>query len=459
MSWALREMRPSRSLKLGGLLACLLALSSTAALAQTTERVSVSSNGAQGNDDSGNAGISDDGRFVVFDSSADNLVPGDGNGVEDIFLHDRESGVTRRLSVASDGAEADAGSHGPVISADGSTIAFSSDATNLVPGDGNKTTDIFVHERLSGVTERVSVSSSGQEANNSSFRKGGLSADGRFVAFDSFAQNLVPNDTNSKPDVFVRDRKKGTTERVSVSSSGKEGNDYSQRATISADGRFVAFDSLATNLVPGDGNGAIIDAFVHDRQSGTTELVSVSSSGKQGNGSSGKATISGDGRFVAFPSDANNLVPGDSNGMQDIFVHERLSGMTERVSVSSSGQEAEANSSSFSEHGLSADGRFVAFDSDASNLVPGDSNGVRDIFLHDRETGITELISVDSAGGQGNERSRTAAVTAEGRLVVYQSDASNLVPGDSNGVRDIFVRDRAPATASAMPWIPLLLLE
>src|SRR6266404_4977766 len=244
-----------------------------------------------------------------------------------------------------------------------------------------------------------------------------------------------------------------TTERVSVTSGGTEGNGASLGSALSADGRFVAFDSAATDLVAGDTNG-VSDVFVHDRQTGTTERVSVASGGAQGDGSSGligfafPPALSADGRFIAFISSATSLVAGDTNGATDVFVHDRQTGTTARVSVASGGTQAN-NVSSYP--ALSADGRFVAFQSDATNLVVDDTNGATDVFVHDRQTGATERVSVASGGGtQGNGNSggffAFPALSADGRLVAFQSDATNLVAVDTNGATDVFVHDRQTGT-------------
>jgi Tol biopolymer transport system component len=232
----------------------------------------------------------------------------------------------------------------------------------------------------------------------------------------------------------------GPTVRVSVDSSGGEANGLSLFPSLSADGRFVAFGSYATNLVAEDTNGHR-DIFVHDRQTGTTERVSIDSSGVQADGESSFdiASISADGRLVAFASDATNLVAGDTNEVRDGFVHDRQTGITERVSVDSFGAEANAEVSNPS---VSADGRFLTFHSTASNLVTEDTNGVEDVFVHDRQTGITERVSIDSSGVEGNGRSATARLSTDGRFVSFHSRASNLVTADTNGVEDVFVHDR-----------------
>jgi Tol biopolymer transport system component len=409
--------------------------------AQVTERVSLSTGGALGNDNSDQASISADGRYVAFASLATNLVAGDTNGVSDIFVRDRQTGTTVRASVATGGAQADGASYYPSISADGRYVAFLSHATNLVPGDTNGLEEIFVRDRQTGTTERVSVATGGAQADGFSFLPS-ISADGRYVAFSSTATNLVTGDTNHAEDVFVRDRQIGTTECVSLDSSGVQGNNSSLVCAISADGRYVAFGSFATNLVAGDTNGAN-DIFVRDRQTGTTERVSVATGGAQGNFGSQNPSISADGRYVAFTSDATNLVPGDTNGREDVFVHDRQAGTTERVSLDSGG--AQGNDLSDFSPSISADGRYVAFMSYATNLVPGDTNGVFDVFVRDRHAGTTERMSVATGGWQGNGTSELPSISANGRYVAFESSATNLVPGDSNGSFDIYVRDRDTA--------------
>jgi hypothetical protein len=287
---------------------------------------------------------------------------------------------------------------GMSASGDGQYIAFASYASNLVVGDTNGIWDVFVRDRSTGVTERVSVDSSGVEGTYYSWQPS-ISSDGRFVAFSSGASNLVAGDTNNAFDVFVHDRSTGGTDRISLDSSGNEANGSSQWPSISSDGRFVAFSSDASNLVAGDSNGKR-DVFVRDLQTGTTERVSVDSSTAQGDGDSGYGgfAISGNGLVVAFASDASNLVAGDSNGKRDVFVHDRVSGATERMSVDSAGTQSDASSGGAS---LSADGSIVAFDSDATNLVGNDTNGKRDVFVRDRPSGAVERVSVDSFGAQG----------------------------------------------------------
>jgi Tol biopolymer transport system component len=413
------------------------ALAGSLARAQTTERVSVESGGVQGNNDSLYPSLSADGRSVAFASLASILVAGDTNGAWDVFVRNRQSGTTARVSVDSAGAQGNNDSLYPSLSADGRFVAFASFASNLVAGDTNGYWDVFVHDRQSGTTECVSVDSAGAQGDSASNHPS-ISADGRFVTFESYASNLVAGDTNGNSDVFVRDRLSGTTERLSVATGGTQGDNYSGFPSISSDGRFVAFASLASSLIAGDTNGTW-DVFVHDRQSGTTERVSVATGGTQGNFQSGRSSISADDRFVAFDSYASNLVTGDANGSWDIFVRDRQSGTTELASVSSSGAQSPDDSLFPS---LSADGRFVAFRSLASHLVTGDTNWNWDVFVRDRQSGTTERVSVDSGGAQGDDGSNDPSLSADGRFVAFWSRATNLVGGDTNGFIDIFVHDR-----------------
>ncbi|MCB1885463.1 MAG: tandem-95 repeat protein, partial [Geminicoccaceae bacterium] len=410
------------------------------------ERVSVAGDGTQGDGDSLVPSLSADGRFVAFESGARNLAPGDANGATDIFVHDRQSGATELVSVADGGGGGNRDSLDPSLSADGRIVIFRSNADNLVPGDANGTTDLFVRDLQAGTTELVSVASDGTQANTYSFESS-LSADGRFVAFRSLADNLVPGDANDATDILVRDLQAGTTELASVAGDGTQANNNALDPSLSADGRFVAFYSLADNLVPGDANGAY-DVFVHDRQTGGTELVSLAGDGSQGNGNSYQTSLSANGRFVAFISEADNLVPGDTNGIADIFVHDRQTGATERVSVAGDGTQGNGDSSTPT---LSADGRFVAFISEADNLVPSDANDAYDIFVHDRQTGTTERVSVAGDGTEGNRYSFLPSLSADGKLVAFESLADNLVPGDTNDAFDVFVAEVGQPNANAAP--------
>jgi len=406
----------------------------------TTILVSVASDGTQANEWAGNPAISNDGRYVAFDSRATNLVPDDSNGYLDVFVHDRQTGATTLVSVASDGTQGNNLSQTPRISADGSRVAFRSRATNLVPNDTNGQGDIFVHDRNTGQTRRVNISSSGAQGNHA-FQSAvtfGFSGNGRYVAFGSVATNLVPGDTNGFEDVFVHDLLTGATTRVSLAADGKEADWGVSSPAISVEGRYIAFQSYASNLVPGgtDPQGHI---FVHDRQTGLTSLISVASDGTPGNQSSHSVSLSDDGFTVSFLSNANNLVSGDTNNVGDVFVHNRRNGQTTLVSMASDGTQGNENSLRSS---LSADSRYVAFTSLANNLVPDDNNGRFDVFVHDRQTGQTSQVSVASDGTQGDWTSGSNGIdiSATGHAVTFSSNSINLVPNDNTFAEDVYVR-------------------
>jgi len=429
----------------------------------TTIRVSVASDGTQGNGNSYLSNylstVSGNGRYVVFSSNSTNLVSDDTNGKwSDIFLHDTLTQDTILVSVASDGTQGNSGGSSPSISSNGRYVAFSSYSNNLVSGDTNYETDVFLHDMQTGVTSRVSVASDGTEAICTGPCEGSedpsLSADGRFVAFYSDTSNLVNGDTNGKGDVFLHDSQTHVTSIISVASDGTLGNGLSGGASISSDGRYVAFLSHATNLVSGDTN-LTPDVFLHDTVTGDTTLISVASNGTQGNSGSGFNSISADGRYIAYVSYATNLISGDTNGYADIFLHDTQTGETIRISESSNGIEGNYHSKYPS---ISADGRYVVFPSEASNLVTGDTNGFGDIFLHDTETGITSLVSIASDGTQGNDNTERHDFSADGRYVVFSSDASNFVSGDTNGTSDVFLRKLmqfgdVPSSYWAFLWI------
>lgn len=408
------------------------------ALAAETDPVSINTSGKQGNSDSLSTSASADGRYIVFSSKASNLVAGDANGKQDIFVLDRLTGKIRLVSVDSAGVQGNGDSWAPSISADGAAVAFASSAANLIAGvaDTNAASDVFVHNLATGKTTRVSVNSAGKQGNSWSDNPS-ISGDGRVVAFDSMSSNLVANDTNLQRDVFVHFLTSGKTGRVSVDSAEQQTTGYSEDPSISADGKAIAFMSKGS-LVPEDLNGRP-DIYVRDIAQGATVRVSVDSAGAEAGNWSGNPSISGDGQVVAFESKANNLVPNDSNGIWDVFAHNRTTGVTSRVSVNSAGEEGN-NYSLFP--AVSADGRTVAFYSPATNLVAHDTNGVGDVFVHSLVSGKTALASLDSAGRQGNNISEGPALNADGRIVAFSSLASNLVPNDTNNAQDAFVRDR-----------------
>ena len=401
------------------LIISLLCAATVSAEPGETERVSVDSTGVEGNATSGGfyPRISSDGRYAAFESDASNLVNDDNNGVRDLFVHDRVTGMTTRVSVG----------RNPSISRDGRYVAYESSASNLVSDDNNGVADVFVHDRVTEMTTRVSVNSQGLEGNLQS-NIPSISGDGRYVAYQSNAWNLVSDDNDGEWDVFVHDRDTGMTTLVSVDSRGVGGNASSGfNISISSDGRYVAYYSLASNLVSDDTNG-IMDVFVHDRVTGMTTRVSVDSRGVEGNAfrSIGNISISDDGRYVVFDSAASNLVINDTNGTTDVFLHDQVTGMTTRIPEDSRGSGGGV---------ISGDGRYVAyvaFISSASNLV--------DVFVHDRDTGVTTSVT-DSSGVVGNSSIFRPSINGDGRYVAFISSASNLVSDDNNGVQDVFVHE------------------
>ncbi|MFC6084502.1 S8 family serine peptidase [Sphaerisporangium aureirubrum] len=387
-----------------------------------TERISLSTDHKQGNSDAWWPRLSADGNHVTWASMASNLVPGDTNDDLDIFATDLRTGETERVSVASDGTQGDSFSLSPMISADGRYVGFNSGSANLVPGDTNGYADTFAHDRRTGKTERLSVAADGTQANDLS-GPAAFSGDGRYAVFISEATNLVPGDTNGGTDVFVRDRVNGTIERVSVGAGGVQGDGSSREASISADGRYVAFQSAAANLVPEDTNG-LIDVFVRDRETGaveritapdgaeavwpvisadgqmvvfsvnlqiylydrrsrTTTLVSANADGTPSTNMALAPSLTTDGRTVAFYSYAG-LVPEDTNTRPDAYVRDMTTGSLEWISTAPGGGESDGLTELPS---ISGDGRFVAFHSTSTDLVEGDTNRRYDIFVHDRRPG------------------------------------------------------------------------
>lgn len=370
----------------------------------------------------------------------------------------------------------------PSLSADGRYIAWQTSATNLVPDDLNKCgngdyskagscPDIFLFDRLLGTFERVSVADDESEAQFDQFGFNGsahpvITPDARYVAFRSDANNLVPGDTNHKADIFLRDRQLGTTELVSVADDESLANGDSQTPAISSDGRYVAFHSLATNLVPGVGTSCSScgHIYLRDRTLGTTELISRSAAGDPGNGASeGQQAMSADGRFVAYGSRASNLVSGDTNDGPDIFVLDRMMNTVERVSVDSGGNEAHTDSMGGGTPGISANGRFVVYFIGYSDLVAGDTNNVIDVFLHDRDLHTTERVSVNSDEIEADDHAgmNRPVVSNDGRFVFFESRASNLDPAGGNTwippgdtmaipVIHVFVRDRTLGTTTRL---------
>ena len=416
-----------------------------------TTRVSVRSDGAEADAASDFATVSGDGRIVAFTSRATNLdADAAGSGGSWVFVRDLASRTTTRIDVPA------AATFGPALSFDGSLVAFT--AQQSPAGDYA----ILVLDRRAGSIERVDVTPDGSPGHpgGSFLTFPAISADGRFVAFGSDADDLVPGDGNGATDVFVRDRVAGTTERVSVSSAGTEANATSGffvGPAVSADGRFVAFKSAASNLVPEDHNDGqrclelegCADVFVRDRLTGTTERVNVGSDGTEANGSSAinvPLGISGDGRYVAFNSNATNLVPNNPVRATDWFEayrYDRATRVLARVSVAADGTSANAMSVA---HGISANGRFVVFASAATNLLSGTALPCASpfcswFFVREPDRATTTIANA-AADGSISTRSSVfgGALDADGGIVTFADFADDLVPSDTNGEPDVFVR-------------------
>jgi cold shock CspA family protein len=433
-------MNPANTVVLALLAACWLAPHAAAQI----ERISVAGDESQANADSYEAAVSDDGSVVAFRSNADNLITGDTNDWTDVFVRDIDAGTTIRISMQPGGGETPSYSMKPSISDDGTVVAFES------RGAADGVTLTAVYDATAGTVEHVVLGTvNGNPALPGRARlQPVVSGNGRLLGFHSkdSLQNVHPegirpanDDFNATFDVFVLDLDTVPApplERVSRDSSGQGARAESASATLSDDGNVVGFHSYSDDLVSDDLNEHE-DVFVHYRDTGVTLLVSATPSGAVGDGDSLRPFVSGNGGYVAFRSLASDLVAGDTNGRWDIFVRDLAAGNTERISVASDG--SEADHSSF-EPSLSDDGRFVAFRSMSGNLVAGDDNGRADVFVHDRDTGMTALVST-GASGPADGHSARPAISGNGEWIVFESDATNLVAGDTNGARDIF---RAP---------------
>ena len=391
------------------------------------------------------ANISENGRYVVFTSSASDLVANDTNAKEDAFVRDLETGTTTLLSI--NGAGTSSGnniSFFPSVSADGSVVIFSSLANDLVSNDTNNTTDVFARNLKTGTTTLVSVNSAGTTGGNGPSTNGFISADGQIVQFNSTANNLVASDSNgTRRDVFVRNLQTGTTTLVSVSADGLgSGNSDSSGAILSRDGRFVVFNSNATNLVTLSDANELTDLFVRDLAAGKTTLVSVNQAGT-GTGDdyssiTSRAMISADGNRIVFVSGASNLVANDTNGhTDDVFLRDIAAGTTTLVSLNKAGT-GSGNAQSF-EAEISGDGRFAVFGSIATDLTP-ENHTFQDVYVRDLQQAKTTLVSVNTSGtGGGNKYSSTPTISADGAIVAFLSEASDLVTNDTNGaLSDVF---------------------
>lgn len=380
--------------------------------------------------------ISADGRWVAFSSAATNLVAGDIGGFVDVFLADRVSGIVTRVSQTPGGVGGNGDSVAPSISADGRWVAFASLASNFVATDTDRGSDIYVWDRQTRQLELVSVRADGRASGNGASEAPALSADGRWIAFASEARDLVANDRNALKDVFVRDRVQKVTERVSVTSGGAEATGPSESPSIDAEGRRVAFHSLAANLVAGDRNAAW-DVFVRDRTTGITEIASLAGASTQGGDDSVFPILSGDGRYVLFHSLAENF-DALGGGYIGVFLRDLRDKTLVRVNTRPGGTAA---GDAFVD-GLSADGRYATFTTDDPNLGPGGAPELYRAWVYDRLTGGLGELGVNDGGYSPDDNTFYGRPNADGRYITYTSYSANPMPGHGTGVGSIFVEDR-----------------
>ena len=394
-----------------------------------TVPVLLPADGASPDDACNSPSISGGGRTVAFATAAANLVPGDSDGVVDIALVSLRKGVARCVSISTAGVKGNASSADPALDRTGRRVAFSSVATNLVEGDANGERDVFVRDLVKQTTVRVSVATDGAEADGAS-EKPSFSGNGRLVAFASHATNLVPDDMNGFQNIFLHDLVTGETRRVSLGLLGVDPDGDSSLPRISANGRYVAFLSLARNLIA-QSDFPTRDAFVVDLKTGVTEMVSVGASGVPSNGGTFSVAISANGRRVAFDSMGSNLITDAQQfaGM-DVFLRDRKKHTTTLMSAGPGGVAANEYSE---EPDISGNGRWVAFTSLASNLLPGDTNERNDVFRRKMKTGELVRVSVSSLGVQGNSNSGQASLTRSGRFVAFATRATNLFDTVTSG--------------------------
>lgn len=408
-----------------------------------TERVSVGADGAQGDAYSGQPAIAGNGRTVAFSSEADDLVAGDVNREQDVFVRDAIARTTVLASVGAGGARANGYSRGPLISRRGRRVVFESVASNLVPNDTNGRGDVFLRDLEAGTTTRVSVGTGGAQFEGGSVQAAAMSDDALLVAF---ALNFQDADRNIRTELHLRDVLAGTTAREDRGADGRPGNGVVHQVAMSGDGRRLAFESDATNLVRGadDGTGHV---YLRDRVADTISLVTADPDGAPAEGGGTSPAIAGDGRTVAFSSASADLAPGPvPAGLYLAYVRDLETGRTSRLELVPGGH---PDQDVFVE-GLSGDGRVVLVGT-AAPLSPLDANGGYDLYAFDRATGAAALASARGNGrpvppagrGAGHGAGR---ISGDGRSVAFDSEASTLVPGDTNGRRDVFVR-HLPARA------------
>ena len=438
----------------------LIASFGAGAHAQSTVRIDIANDGTESTGAAMEVDVCDDGTRVVFASYADGLDPADVNGHEDVLLRDLVAGTTTLVSVRTSGKQAIGDSRRPRISGDGKFVAFDSDARNLVNFDTNGVTDVFLHDLVLGTTKRVSVASDGTEGDGPSGLVA-ISGDGNRVLFRSDAKNLVAGDTNGFTDLFLRDVAAGSTIRVSTAADGTEADSATVSGDMSRDGQIVLMMSYADNLVTGDTN-EICDVFVHDLVAGTVVRASVDSNGGElvwGGGNpylpDGNA-ISPDGRLVAFPSFVSDLASGDDNNAVDVFLRDLTAGTTTAISVDSAGSFSPMEYPIYGVHadGISDDGRFILMEGAALELAAHERTGrnLDDVYIRDRTLSMTTRQSDDPGGDSGDAPSMNARMSIDGLQVVFVSQATNLIGGHPTSGKCAFLVTRTPRAGSASEY-------
>lgn len=408
--------------------------------------VSKNSSGTIGDSQSYQPDVSNDGRYVVFASDATNLVADDDNGAADIFVYDRQENTFEIVSLQSDGDQSNNNSYEPAISGDGRWVVFCSFASNLVGSDDNNRPDTFLYDRQQNSIRRISDASNGDDGNGDSCGLSTISDNGQYVAFNSDANNLVSGDTNGVRDVFLYNRGDDSLRRITAE-NGTQGNGTSSTPSISGDGRYLAFQSDSNNLISGDDNNRS-DIFVYDRDDNGIERVSERQDGTDNTAGSFFPAISGDGRFVVFEAGDGNLVGSDTNGRSDIFLHVRDSNAIERISLQTDGGQANDDNVQAS---ISNDGRYVTFTSAATNLDDRFGN-VTNIFVRDRQNSTTISVSYTEDDEPGNQNSDTPRISGNGRYIVFASGATNLLPEDTNSRADVYLWDKDAAPPAELSF-------
>jgi Tol biopolymer transport system component len=415
-------------------------------------RVTVGWDGSEANDESYTTAVSRDGRTVAFSSFASNLIEVDGNFTEDVFVQSLDTGVIERVSVSNNPDWVSNGrSQKPILSPDGRLVLYTSAASNLVTYDPEYHNDVFLYNRDTGVTILISKSRTGFTGDAGS-EAIGLSDDGRFVFFASHARNLVEGGSNGRRHLYVRDVHYNITTRLVTALDGGYPNQDISGGDMSADGRYIVFSSNATNLIPNDTNERE-DVFVLDRLAGTVVRVNQGVGGAEANDYAVNPRISADGSVIVYHSSATNLLD-EAYTVPEVFTYQRATGLTGRVSYTVNGELASGGAVN---PVISADGRYVAFLSYANNLVSGDNNAAGDIYRRDLVAGVTDYISVSNSGIPANRLADGAVISGDGQVVVFKSEADNLAPNDHLGFIDIFVRAPAeilPPLPTATPTVP-----